>query len=346
MRVKDKQKYLKSSEKLATDFSKDPSTKVGAMVIQDPDVMVSYGYNGMLRGLDDHDPKRQERPEKYFWYEHAERNTIYNKARDVVSGKLMLLNHVPSMESARAISSSGIKTLIFPSFPGIRNESGTPVDEEILTHHRRVARLFRETGVEWATFEDMNMILSHTTHPCFDWPRCLPEHHEDVERLKRKYQKHLDLNAFMAQEFDEPISGQKRALEVACILNPETLTPVASGARGIREIERLVGTDQSAEDSWVEEAAKVAIFNAVRPVFQGSICFSSFMPCIDCARALAQVGVKEVVTRPLDLTQEADRRWQESFEKTERLLHVCDVDVTCLPREEPVLTTASKYKPK
>ena len=70
------------------------------------------------------------------------------------------------------------------------------------------------------------------------------------------------------------------------------------------------------------------------------------MPCIDCARALAQVGVKEVVTRPLDLTRESDRRWEESFKHTQKLLEVCDVGVTCIPKEEPELDIKSMPKKK
>ena len=56
-------------------FSKDPSTKVGAIIVMEGDNSPkSFGYNGMPRGLDDASIIRNERPEKYFWYEHAERN--------------------------------------------------------------------------------------------------------------------------------------------------------------------------------------------------------------------------------------------------------------------------------
>lgn len=56
-------------------LSKDPSTKVGCVIARDRQVLVT-GYNGLPRGVNSA-PERLERPEKYFWFEHAERNAIY-----------------------------------------------------------------------------------------------------------------------------------------------------------------------------------------------------------------------------------------------------------------------------
>jgi len=58
--------------------SKDKSTHVGAVVVDDLNIVRSMGYNSFVRGINDDVPERQERPEKYFWFEHAERNAIYN----------------------------------------------------------------------------------------------------------------------------------------------------------------------------------------------------------------------------------------------------------------------------
>ena len=61
--------------------SKDESTQIGAVIVGDDNEILSTGYNSFPRGLNDNKPERQERPEKYFWFEHAERNAIYNAAR-------------------------------------------------------------------------------------------------------------------------------------------------------------------------------------------------------------------------------------------------------------------------
>ena len=67
--------------------SKDESTQIGAVVVGEDREVLSTGYNSFPRGLDDSLKERQERPEKYFWMEHAERNAIYNAARIGVSLK-------------------------------------------------------------------------------------------------------------------------------------------------------------------------------------------------------------------------------------------------------------------
>jgi dCMP deaminase len=64
--------------------------------------------------LDDSLQERQERPEKYFWIEHAERNAIYNAALEGVSLKnstIYLTSGLPCMDCARGIVNSGIKVV-------------------------------------------------------------------------------------------------------------------------------------------------------------------------------------------------------------------------------------------
>ena len=58
--------------------SKDKRTQIGAVIVGKNKEIVSTGYNSFPRGINDWDEERQERPEKYYWFEHAERNAIYN----------------------------------------------------------------------------------------------------------------------------------------------------------------------------------------------------------------------------------------------------------------------------
>ena len=92
--------------------SKDQSTQIGAVVVGEGKNVLSTGYNSFPRGLDDSLQERQERPEKYFWIEHAERNAIYNAALEGVSLKnstIYLTSGLPCMDCARGIVNSGIK---------------------------------------------------------------------------------------------------------------------------------------------------------------------------------------------------------------------------------------------
>lgn len=94
--------------------SKDSKTQIGAIIVGSDNEIVSTGYNSFPRGIDDTNPERQERPEKYFWFEHAERNAIYNAARIGVStkGTTMYLSHwFPCADCARGIINAGITTI-------------------------------------------------------------------------------------------------------------------------------------------------------------------------------------------------------------------------------------------
>jgi dCMP deaminase len=60
-----------------SSWSKDPSTKVGAVLV-DPDtkLVVGIGYNGFARGVDDSPERLNDRPTKYKFVVHAEVNAI------------------------------------------------------------------------------------------------------------------------------------------------------------------------------------------------------------------------------------------------------------------------------
>jgi dCMP deaminase len=103
--------------------SKDKSTKVGAIIIGDGNEVISMGYNGFPRGVNDDIPERHERPIKYKFTEHAERNAIYNAARKVLEGTTLVLNFdpCPCTDCTRAIIQSGIKRIVGygnKKFPG------------------------------------------------------------------------------------------------------------------------------------------------------------------------------------------------------------------------------------
>jgi dCMP deaminase len=94
--------------------SKDKYTQIGAIIVGEDGEIVSTGYNSFPRGLDDGVDSRQERPEKYYWFEHAERNAIYNAARIGVSTKgttMYLSCGLPCADCARGIINSGIRRI-------------------------------------------------------------------------------------------------------------------------------------------------------------------------------------------------------------------------------------------
>ena len=95
-------------------WSKDKSTKVGAIIVNERNKVVSMGYNGFPIGFDDDVYLRHERPQKYVYTEHAERNAIYSAAELGIQTKgcKMYLCWFPCPDCARAIIQSGISELV------------------------------------------------------------------------------------------------------------------------------------------------------------------------------------------------------------------------------------------
>ena len=134
--------YFIKQAMLCSEKSKDPSTKVGCVLVSDDNYVLATGFNGFPRGIAEEEeykypyeehpqivltdtrliPSRWERPTKYSFIEHAERNAIYNAARQGVSllGSRAYLNWMPNATCAdctRALIQVGIKEIIGPDIP-------------------------------------------------------------------------------------------------------------------------------------------------------------------------------------------------------------------------------------
>jgi dCMP deaminase len=96
------------------EWSKDRSTKVGCVIVGPSNEIRAIGYNGFVRGADDQAESKHQRPDKYFWTEHAERNAIYHAAMIGVplAGCRMYLPWFPCVDCARAIVQCGLAELI------------------------------------------------------------------------------------------------------------------------------------------------------------------------------------------------------------------------------------------
>jgi dCMP deaminase len=125
--------------------SKDINTQIGAVIVGSDREILSTGYNSFPRGLDDTKEERQERPEKYFWMEHAERNAIYNAARvgtPIKDSSIYITSGVPCMDCARGIINSGIKKVYCKRVCTTTNKDMW--DE----HQKRSIDMLHECGVE------------------------------------------------------------------------------------------------------------------------------------------------------------------------------------------------------
>lgn len=118
--------YLRLAEKVST-WSKDPSTQVGAVAVGKHGQILSQGYNGFPRGIDDTEERLNNREQKYKYVVHAEQNCIYNATLNGVSldGADLYIWGLPlCSECAKGVIQVGIRQ-VFMCYPKDINEKWT-----------------------------------------------------------------------------------------------------------------------------------------------------------------------------------------------------------------------------
>lgn len=99
--------------------SKDPSSQVGAVIVDDDHKVVSIGYNGMPRHIDDRSlswNKNEGLDNKYLYVCHAEFNAILNvRNGSSVKDCTIYVTLFPCNECAKAMIQTGIKKVIYLS---------------------------------------------------------------------------------------------------------------------------------------------------------------------------------------------------------------------------------------
>ena len=109
--------YFMGVALLSARRSKDPSTQVGACIVDDNNKIMSVGYNGFPHGCDDDefpwDRTGDEFDTKYPYVCHAELNAILNCAVGSVRGCTVYVTLFPCNECAKAIIQSCIKEIVY-----------------------------------------------------------------------------------------------------------------------------------------------------------------------------------------------------------------------------------------
>lgn len=104
------QRFLDLSFHVA-GWSKDPSTQVGAVIVNSDKQVLSMGYNGFPRGVADLPNRYENRDIKLMFVAHAERNALDNAFMDV-RGATMYSTLCPCNECTKSIIQRGIKKVI------------------------------------------------------------------------------------------------------------------------------------------------------------------------------------------------------------------------------------------
>lgn len=125
--------------RLVATWSKDPSTKVGAVIVRPDRTVASVGYNGFPRGTSDHHQHLNNRDIKLRRTVHAEINAILTSRDSVVGCTIYVTPLHPCASCAGAIIQSGIKRVVAELAKD--PHPGWTEDFEAAT------RMFREAGI-------------------------------------------------------------------------------------------------------------------------------------------------------------------------------------------------------
>ena len=111
--------YFMGVALLAAERSKDPSTQVGACIVNSSERILSTGYNGFPYGCDDDafpwDREGESNNTKYPFVVHAELNAILNAGGRNLDGARIYVALFPCNECAKAIIQAGIKEVVYLS---------------------------------------------------------------------------------------------------------------------------------------------------------------------------------------------------------------------------------------
>ncbi len=106
-------RFLELAKHVA-QWSKDPSTQVGAVIVDDLRRIVSVGYNGFPRGVVDSAERYEDRKQKYALVVHAEANAILSPQQSVRGCTLYATLH-PCEECAKLVVQAGLTRVVIPT---------------------------------------------------------------------------------------------------------------------------------------------------------------------------------------------------------------------------------------
>ena len=135
-------RYLSLADEVA-QWSKDPSRKIGAIAVGKKGQVLSQGYNGFPRGIEDKVEYYKDRETKYKYVVHAEMNVIYNATYHGVclEGTTLYVTGLPvCSDCAKGIIQVGITRVVM-------KERLTP--QKWVESWKTTSKMFDEANVKW-----------------------------------------------------------------------------------------------------------------------------------------------------------------------------------------------------
>lgn len=138
-------RFLRLAAEIA-EFSKDPSTKVGCILVRDRRI-ISTGYNGFPRGISDSFDRLLDRDKKYEMTVHAEINAVTTAALHGVSteGSTAYVTFQPCSRCAAVLINAGIREVYVTA--------DTLIPDRWLENMILAANLLKEAGILLETLD-------------------------------------------------------------------------------------------------------------------------------------------------------------------------------------------------
>ena len=319
MRADKLTRYHRHLLTMAATFSKDRSSQVAALFLDPEDYTeLACGYNGMPRGCNDNLEERHERPLKYDYAEHAERNAIFNLARPLLRGAYVVSDEPLSMANARALISVGVGEVW----------SIAPQPEDAT--FERIRSFFEETGVRFYHCPQA------ATLPLEQWLRLAPNVQgvpfSEASQVNRHLRK-IHQNLVVLRSLASTLAKDPHA-HATVFLAPGEYTRISSGYSGMPRGADDTQThryESQERQFWVEDSIRNAIYNKVRPSLKGAAAVVTHIPCAECARAMAAVGIRVIASPAPD----ADflSRWSDQVARTRQAFEELNITYLELPAQ-------------
>lgn len=147
MSLKWDRRFIELARHIA-EWSKDPSTQVGCVVVGPDREIRSTGFNGFPRGIEDTAERLGNRDLKYPLICHAEENAIMHAARTGVSLKscTAFVTWPPCTRCARSLVQAGVSEVVYPS--------GLDIPERWRDDFQMSMAMFGEAGISVRTVVD------------------------------------------------------------------------------------------------------------------------------------------------------------------------------------------------
>lgn len=112
-------------------WSKDPSTQVGAVIVDDDRRVISLGYNGFPKGVADNN-RLEDRKEKYKMIVHAERNALLFANVSVKDATIFTYPFMPCPVCTGMIIQSGIQRVVSLQTDNLRWQQDFEISRKML----------------------------------------------------------------------------------------------------------------------------------------------------------------------------------------------------------------------